>query len=169
MKTRRFFFIFVLLLVVCAPGVATAQADTSRERVEASFFTVAKYDPARDPVTDLEATVQRAQAEGKRILLDVGGEWCSWCHALDAYIQQNEAVREALQRHFLIMKVNYGKENSNQAFLSHYPEIPGYPHLYVLERDGTFLHSQGTAPLEKDLSYNEEVFLAFLKKWAPGR
>ena len=169
MKTCRFFFVFVLLLVACAPGVATAQADTSRERVEVSFFTVAQYDPARDPVTDLEMTVQRAQAEDKRILLDVGGDWCSWCHALDAYIQQNEAVREALQRHFLIMKVNYGKENSNQAFLSQYPEIPGYPHLYVLERDGTFLHSQGTASLEKGLSYNEEVFLAFLKKWTPGR
>ena len=167
MRTRGPLFVVVLLLGVSAPRVAIAQEDTapSREPAEASFFTVAEYDPARDPVKDLEATVQRAQAEGKRILLDVGGEWCAWCHALDAYIQENEAVHDALQQHFLIMKVNYSQENDNQAFLSKYPGISGYPHLFVLESDGTFLHSQGTAPLEEGVSYNEEVFLAFLKKW----
>ena len=40
----------------------------------------AQFDPARDPVADLATAKVEAQRGGKRIVLDVGGEWCSWCH-----------------------------------------------------------------------------------------
>ena len=63
------------------------------------------------------------------------------------------------------MKVNKSDENDNTDFLSKYPEIPGYPHFFVLDQDGTFLHSQGTGELESGQGYDEEVFLSFLKKW----
>jgi hypothetical protein len=64
------------------------------------------------------------------------------------------------------MKVNYSNENANKDFLSNYPAVPGYPHFFVLESDGRFLHSQGTAELEEGRGYNEQVFLAFLEKWS---
>lgn len=54
-------------------------------------------------------------------------------------------------------------------FLAEYPDADGYPHAYVLEKDGSFLHSQGTAELEEGRGYNEEVFLAFLNKWKPAK
>jgi len=66
----------------------------------------------------------------------------------------------------MVMKVNYSEENRNEAFLSRYPPIPGYPHIYVLESDGSLLHSQGTAVLEEGRSYSQDVFLTFLNKWA---
>ena len=40
--------------------------------------------------------------------------------------------------------------------------------FFVLDQDGTFLHSQGTAELESGRGYNEEVFLAFLNQWKPN-
>ena len=73
----------------------------------------------------------------------------------------------ALEQHYLIMKVNYGDENRNEEFLKAYPKVPAYPHFFVLDGDGTFLHSQGTAELEEGRGYNEDVFLAFLEKWQP--
>ncbi len=145
---------------------AEMPAGGSDERA-ATFYSVSAYDPARDPEKDLGATTQRALAEGKRILLEVGGEWCSWCKALDRYVHENEAVASALERGFLIMKVNFSEENRNADFLSPYPTIPGYPHLFVLDSEGTFLHSQGTAELEQGRSYNQEAFLAFLERWSP--
>lgn len=158
----------VLLLCAGLPRLVSAQTNATTPASHA-FFTVAVYDTSRNPVEDLAATVARAQAEDKRILLDVGGEWCSWCHALDRYIDENEAVAAALARDFLIMKVNYSPEHPNEAFLADYPTIPGYPHFFVLEQDGSFLHSQGTGDLEEGKSYNEEAFLAFLSRWAPAR
>lgn len=50
---------------------------------QGSFYTVAEYGIDRDPAADLKATVERAQAGGKRILIQVGGEWCGWCKLLE--------------------------------------------------------------------------------------
>lgn len=63
------------------------------------------------------------------------------------------------------MKVNYSDENENRVFLANYPDVPAYPHFFVLESDGTFLHSQGTAELEEGRGYSERTFLAFLDEW----
>ena len=52
------------------------------------------------------------------------------------------------------LKVNFSPENQNRSFLRRYPRIPGYPHIFVLESDGRFLHSQGTAELESGRSYS---------------
>ena len=53
------------------------------------YTPVAKYDPARSAEQDLRNAVTEAQRTGKRILLEVGGEWCSWCHIMDKFFDQN--------------------------------------------------------------------------------
>jgi len=35
------------------------------------------FDPTRNPERDLATALVQAKAEGKRVLVDVGGEWCS--------------------------------------------------------------------------------------------
>lgn len=87
---------------------------------------------------------------------------------MDEFVHENQPVAEMLKDHYLIMKVNYSDENSNESFLSQYPTVPAYPHFFVLDSDGTLLHSQGTAELEEGQGYNEEVFLAFLEQWKPA-
>jgi thiol:disulfide interchange protein len=134
-----------------------------------SIYVVAEYDSSRDPFSDLEMAIERAQRESKRILLDVGGTWCVWCSILDTFIAEHPAVAEKLREGFLIMKVNWSPDNQNRSFLSSYPEILGYPHIYVLESDGSLLHSQNTAELESGSSYSEEAVLRFLEQWTPPR
>ncbi|MCY2982573.1 MAG: thioredoxin family protein [Planctomycetota bacterium] len=111
-------------------------------------------------------TIARATAEKKRILLQVGGEWCGWCKLLTGFIEKSEPIRSSLEKNFLLMKVTYTQKQPNEAFLSKYPKIVGYPHLFVLDSDGTLLHSQDTTPLEKDgNTYNEGKILSFLQEW----
>lgn len=130
------------------------------------YEAVKKFDPTRNPEQDLKNAIEYAQKTNKRILLDVGGEWCIWCHRLDAFIESHKEIKEFLGKHFVVVKVNYSKENKNEKFLSNYPQIPGYPHLFVLDKDGKFLHSQDTGVLEKDKDYDEIKFMEFLQKWA---
>jgi len=151
-----------------APSVVCQSGQEHAAQEYAAFYVVAEYDEARDPAVDLAATVGRAQKEGKRILLEVGGVWCGWCKLLDAFIHDHSAVSGKLEAGFLIMKVNWSRDNRNEEFLGQYPTIRGYPHIFVLEADGTFLHSQNTAELEKGRSYDEEVLLAFLEEWMPS-
>ena len=155
----------------------SAEPDTSRPVASGNTPTAADiaavaalnamFDPKRDPASDLEMAKVEAQRGGKRILLDVGGEWCSWCHILDKLVEEDAEIRSFRDANFVWMKVNYSEENENKAFLSAYPEIKGYPHLFVLDADGKLLHSQFTGDLEKGKGYDRKKFFAFLKDWAP--
>jgi len=148
--------------------INVAGADTPA-KLEASFFTVDVYDPKRNAEDDLKATVAKAKADGKHVLIQVGGDWCGWCDLMSKYFRDNENVAKALSKDFLIVKVNYSDENKNEEFLGKFPRISAYPHLFVLDSDGKQLHSQNTADLEEGRGYNEEVVLAFLSKWAPKK
>ena len=128
----------------------------------------AEFDPARDPARDLRAAAAAAKREGKRIVLDVGGDWCAWCQRLDAFVESDPGVRAFRDAHFVWMKVNYSEQNENIPFLSRYPRAKGYPHLFVLDADGKLLHSQFTGSLEHGKGYHRDKFIAFLKRWAPA-
>ena len=145
-------------------GVAIA--DTPAKPV-APTYTVDVYDPKRNAADDLQATIAKAKAGKMRILIQVGGEWCSWCHLMSKYFHENEKVAKALASNYVIMKVNYSDDNQNEEFLGKFPKIAGYPHLYVLDSSGKLLHSQNTSDLEEGKGYSERAMLEFLRKWAP--
>ena len=154
--------LLMVAAVYCLLPVASAKDDA-----KPSFYVVDTYDPKRKPDDDLKAAVAKAKSEGKRILIEVGGQWCGWCHLMNKYFQENEKVAAALAKNYLIVKVNYSKENENKKFLGKYPPVKGYPHIFVLDASGKLLHSQNTADLEEGKGYNEAAVLEFLEKWAP--
>ena len=154
--------------ITAKPETAEQENKPNATEVKPSigFYTVEHYGDDRNAEEDLKMTIARATAEKKRILLQVGGEWCGWCKLLTGFIEKSEPIRSSLGKNFLLMKVTYTKDQPNEAFLSKYPKIVGYPHLFVLDSDGTFLHSQDTTPLEKDgNTYNEDKILSFLREW----
>jgi thioredoxin-related protein len=146
------------VLAACLILLAAAPSQHDREPL---------YDPSADPFADLQEAVTEAQSSGRRILLTVGGNWCGWCYTLHEYIHEHEDVLALLEQNFVSLKINMDQENRNEEFLSQYPEIHGYPHLFVLDSDGTFLHSQSTAPLEEGPSYDKAKLMSFLKEWGP--
>jgi len=150
----------LLLAAACLMLLAAAPQQKDRSPL---------YDPSADSFADLEEAIVTAQDSGRRILLTVGGNWCGWCYALNDYIKSNEDVHALLEKSFVSVKVNMDQENPNEKFLSQYPSINGYPHLFVLDSDGTFLHTQSTAPLEDGRSYDKAKLMGFLKKWEPGQ
>ena len=125
------------------------------------------YDPARNPAQDLQQAILIAKSEKKRILLELGGDWCSWCKFMDEFYATHSDILQFRADHYVLVKVNVSDQNMNEEFLSQFPAAAGYPHVYILDSDGTFLHSQDTVELEdgKD-SYVPEVFRTFLQKWA---
>lgn len=134
-----------------------------------SFETITKFDPGRNPDEDLKAAIEFAKLTNKTILLDIGGEWCIWCHRIDDFIKKTEEVKSLLDKYFVVVKVNYSKENKNEKFLSKYPTVDGYPHFFVLDSNGKLLHSQNTGELERDKDYDKEKFVSFLIKWIPDK
>lgn len=156
---KRFAFVPILLLVL---------ASTLSAQEQVPFFNK-KYDSKADPVADLKQAVAEAQKSHKNILLDVGGEWCSWCHKLDSLFRNNADLTEYLLKNFVPLKINMSPQNENKSFLSGFPEIEGYPHLFVLDQNGKLMHSQETGALEEGKHHSPEKVMAFLKRWTPPR
>ena len=146
----------VAVLAACSAPAAAAGGP---------LYSVAAYDPARDAAADLAATLERARAEDKRVILEVGGEWCVWCKLLDAYVHDTPGYSARLAREFIIMKVNYSDENENADFLSAYPPAEGYPFMIILSSDGQVVGKQNTGELEKGRGYDDQKMLAFIKQW----
>jgi|SRR6185295_2667784 len=127
----------------------------------------AGYDKARDPAADLKAAVAQARQENKRILLEVGGEWCIYCRLLNKVIHDDERLTRRLHEDFVVIKVNFSPDVPNEAFLSQYPKIPSYPHIFVVDVDGKLLLSQTPDEFMNGDQYVPDLILAFLEKWAP--
>jgi thioredoxin-related protein len=138
-----------------------------KSQAKATYVPATKFDPGRDAAKDIQDATVEAQRTGRRILLDVGGEWCIWCRRLDSLFVASKDLAETVHKEFVVVKVNYSKENKNEAVLSRYPKIPGYPHLFVLDSGGKLLHSQDTSELESGNHHDHDKVMAFLKKWAP--
>ncbi len=164
--------IFLMILVGSFGALAQTSANKkTKAKTKPSTETIEgeKFDPARNAAEDLQNAIIKAQKENKRIILDVGGEWCIWCRWMDEYFIKNPDIAKLRDDNFVWLKVNMSPENENTEFLAKYPEIVAYPHLFVLEKDGTFLHSQDTAVLEAEKSYDKQKFTEFLKKWSPEK
>jgi thiol:disulfide interchange protein len=127
----------------------------------------AKFDPRRDGAADVAQALALAQAQGKRVIVDVGGEWCPWCHILDRFLAANDDVRQLRDAHYVWVKVNFSPDNKNVALLSRWPKITGYPHLFVLDARGKLVHSQDTGLLEAGKDYDKDKMLAFFREHRP--
>lgn len=124
-----------------------------------------KYDPKRDAFQDGRDAIQLAKSTNRRILIEVGGDWCKWCHVLDRFINENPEIKKQLHQTFVFLKVNVSDENDNAEFLKVFPAPLGYPHMYVTEKNGILLLSKDTAQFFMNGKYSVERFKAFFKKW----
>ena len=143
-----------LLALACCGFAALSQAQA----------LPAKFDATRDAAADVRTALGLAKAQGKQVLVDVGGEWCIWCHILDKFIGTHAPVRKLVDQIYVVVKVNFSPQNRNEAVLSQWPKIKGYPHLFVLDAEGRLVHSQDTGELEAGKDYDEAKVIAFLEK-----
>lgn len=157
----------VLVLSGCLLGlVGYAQRGSAPATPTTAQTGDSKFDPARDADQDIQHALAEAVRTHRRVILDVGGEWCGWCHTLDRYFVEHQDLKALREKAFVWVKVNFSPENKNEVVLSRYPEIKGYPHLFVLDQSGKLLQSQDTSLLEEGPSYNYDRMKAFLTKWA---
>ena len=125
------------------------------------------YEPTADPFAQLKAAKSAAAERGRPILVIAGGDWCIWCHYLDAFLHERAELGAALKETFVVTKVYIGDEENNADFFATLPEAAGYPHFWILAADGSLLESQDTLPLEDgDKSYDPASFRAFIDRWA---
>ena len=153
----------LLLVLTCLPAISQKRRYTAATK----YVPVMEYDPKRNATLDLAAAIKEAHRTHRNVLIEVGGDWCSWCHTLDKFFAAHPELVQLRDKNFVTLKVNYSDENQNKEVLSRYPEISGYPHIFFLDSHGKLLISQDTGVLESGRSYNLEKFTTVLTNWGP--
>ena len=125
------------------------------------------YNPTADAAKDIEQAVKSAKEQNKHVLIQVGGNWCSWCIKFHKFINTNTQIDSIVKADYVFLLVNYSKENRNYDILKklEYPQRFGFPVLVVLDGDGKRLHTQDSGFLEKDDNYDIKKVKTFLLTW----
>lgn len=123
------------------------------------------YDASRDAFSDGRAALQLAASTHRKVLIEVGGDWCTWCHRLDNFLHTNPDLQQQLHDTFVMLKINVSETNDNAEFLKAFPKPLGYPHMYITDNSGKILWSQDTAEFLEQGKYSRQRMLAFIAKW----
>ncbi|MFV0378681.1 MAG: thioredoxin family protein [Mangrovibacterium sp.] len=128
------------------------------------------YYPEADAQAEIDAAVQKAAAEGKNVFLQIGGNWCVWCRKYHQFITDDPEISQYIADNFVVVKVNYSKENKNEAVFEklEFPQRFGFPVFVVLDATGRRIHTQNSAYLESGSGYDKEKVMNFYKQWSPA-
>ena len=87
-----------------------------------------------------EAAFDRAKAEDKPILLDIGAVWCHWCHVIDRESYENPEIAKIINEHFVAIKVDRDErpdvDSRYQSAISAITRQGGWPLTGFLRPDG---------------------------------
>jgi thiol:disulfide interchange protein len=125
------------------------------------------YDRSADPRADIEAALALAKADGKRVLLDFGADWCPDCHVLAAYLD-GDAGRKLVDDSFHVVSIDVGYWDHNLDVAKTYgsPITTGIPAVVVLTADGKIVGSTGDGSLASASTMTESDVLTKLAAWA---
>jgi len=127
------------------------------------------YNPEADAKAEISAAVKKASNEGKHVFLQIGGNWCPWCIKFHRFADADSEIKKYVEENFEVVKVNYDQKNKNETVLADlgFPQRFGFPVFVVLDGKGNRIHTQNSAFLEKDKSYDRDLVLQFFKHWSP--
>jgi len=150
----------ILIILISVFSLSSMIAQTEKPKL---------YHPEADAKADIAKAISKAKAEGKHVLLQIGGNWCSWCIAFDKKVKETESLRTLLNENYIAYHLNYSRENYNEDILADldYPQRFGFPVFVVLDSNGKRLHTQNSVYLEEGKGHNEKKILEFFKHWSP--
>jgi len=143
------------------PAKAAEAPKTGRPRI---------YDETADGAKQIADALVVAKKENKRVLVQMGANWCGWCHRLHNLFETDKVIAATLKSNYVVVAVDVNEEH-NKAIDTKYghPTRFGLPVIVVLDSDGKQLTTKDTGQLEEADHHKPEKVMAFLKEWAPKK
>ena len=156
----------------------TVEAQTTLKRV---------YNEDLNPIEQIDQALVKAKAEGKFVICQVGGNWCSWCLRFADFITNDTTISKVIDENFEYIHVNYNPRKAggdvqqplDSAALPRKEQAAalmkrldncgrfGFPVLVVLDEEGKVIHIQDSSFLEEGRGYNQVKVLRFFRNWTP--
>lgn len=126
------------------------------------------YDEDINPMEQIDQAVAKANATGRYVVCQVGGNWCKWCLRFADFIKKDAAISSVIDSNYVYIHVNYPRRGATELMkrLNNAGRL-GYPVLVVLDEKGNVLHQQDSSFLEQGEGYDAAKVLRFFKSWTP--
>lgn len=125
------------------------------------------YDVNANAAKDVDAAFARARKSHKRVLIDMGGNWCPDCLIL-ANVMQLPEMKTFLKQHFEVVAVDIGRFDKNQDIPARFGikgRLPGVPAVVIAEPDGTFVNPGKISALADARHMSAQAIADWLAGW----
>jgi len=167
------------LIFAAAPLALTAAAppDTAPRLAIASFEQLPKplplpYDEHANADKQVAAAKARARQSGKRLIIDLGGNWCLDCRLLAATMDL-PGLKPWLARRYEIVTVDIGRLDKNLQIPARYgirSRLEGVPALLIVDpRTDKLVNAGSITALADARSLTPQGLADWLAKWTPRR
>jgi thiol:disulfide interchange protein len=158
-----------VLLVAAIPAQAAAPPKPSISRWEQlPVATVQPYDEAANADAQVAAAFARAQKSKKRVLIDLGGNWCVDCIVLANFVRLPE-MRRFMEAHYEEVLVDVGRFNRNLQIPARFgitERLKGVPALLIATPDGKLVNGDNIFATADAHSMTPQALAAYLAKYA---
>ena len=142
------------------PSVATLQ--------QLPVVLMQPYDEHTDAGKDVAAAFARAKISHKRVLIDLGGNWCGDCIVLANFVRLPEMSR-FVAAHYEWVGVDVGRFNRNlqiPARFGFHDRLKGVPALLIATPEGTLLNGNDVFATSDARSMTPQALADYLAKYA---
>lgn len=126
------------------------------------------YDEAANPDAAVAAAFAKAKKSGKRVLLDLGGNWCPDCKVLANFMALPE-IKRFVDRHYEVVMVDVGRFNKNLQVPARFgftERLKGVPTVIVADADGKVVNRADVFATTSARDMTPESLAAYLAKYA---
>lgn len=128
----------------------------------------APYDTSANADAQVNAALAKVKAEGKRLLIDLGGNWCPDCVILSNVMRLPE-IAPFIAAHYEVVLVDMGRFNKNMQIPKQFgvtERIQGAPALLVVDPDGKLLDAGHITELDTARTMQPQAIVDWLANWA---
>jgi thioredoxin-related protein len=104
------------------------------------------YDEKANAKELIDSALVAAKRENRRVLIQWGGNWCSWCLLLHERFKSDKDLAKTLRYEYDVVHI----DSKNAELMKKYgvDMNEGVPYLTILDGDGKVLINQSTVPFE---------------------
>jgi thiol:disulfide interchange protein len=161
--------LFIAFLAAVLPAqAATAPKPSIANLQQLPVVTLQPYDEAANADVQVAAAFARAQKSHKRVLIDLGGNWCVDCLVLSNFVRLPE-MRRFMAAHYEDVLVDVGRFNRNLQIPARFgitKRLEGVPALLIATPDGKLVNGGDIFATADAHSMTPQSLAAYLAKYA---
>jgi len=145
-----------------APHVSIASVDNLRQPLPIP------YDEQANADKQVAAAKARAKAEGKKLIIDLGGNWCLDCRVLAGILELPE-VKPFVRQHYVVVSVDIGRYDKNAQIAKPFgiTKLDGVPALLIVDpRTGKLVNKDHLFALADARHMTPQALADWLAQWA---